>query len=69
MGEAKKIFLWPGIVLILIIGLIHVIDAPDSLNDALYKVWLSSTPTAPVRCLPLTAYIAVSAPGDGTSGS
>jgi hypothetical protein len=40
MEEAKKIFLWPEIVLILVIGLIHVIDAPDSFNDAQYKGWL-----------------------------
>ena len=35
-----RIFLWFGIVLILITGLIHVIDAPDSFNDAAYKGWL-----------------------------
>ena len=35
-----RIFLWFGIVLILMIGLIHVIDAKDSFNDAVYKGWL-----------------------------
>ena len=36
----SKIFLWFGIVLILVIGLIHVIDAKDSFSDAVYKGWL-----------------------------
>ena len=35
-----KLFLWMGIALILIIGLIHVIDAKDSFSDAVYKGWL-----------------------------
>ncbi len=35
-----RILLWFGIVLILMIGLIHVIDAKDSFNDAVYKGWL-----------------------------
>ena len=32
-----KTFLWLGIALILATGLIHVLDAPDSFNDAAYK--------------------------------
>jgi hypothetical protein len=40
MNKISKIFSWVGIVLILIIGLIHVIDAKDSFNDAVYKGWL-----------------------------
>ncbi|MBF0504157.1 MAG: hypothetical protein HQL14_03545 [Candidatus Omnitrophica bacterium] len=40
MTKTPKIFLWFGIVLILIIGLIHVIDAKDSMSDAVYKGWL-----------------------------
>ena len=40
MTKPSKIFLWSGIALILIIGLIHAIDAKDSFNDAVYKGWL-----------------------------
>ena len=40
MKPVPKIFTWFGIVLILTIGLIHVIDAPDSFGDAIYKGWL-----------------------------
>ncbi len=40
MNKTSKNFLWFGIVLILITGLIHVIDAKDSFNDAVYKGWL-----------------------------
>ena len=40
MADLKKIFLWAGAGLILITGLIHVIDAPDSFSDAVYKGWL-----------------------------
>ena len=36
----SKIIMWFGIVLILIVGLVHVIDAKDSFNDAVYKGWL-----------------------------
>lgn len=36
----KKIFSLLGIVLILIIGFIHTLDAPDSFEDAIYKGWL-----------------------------
>ena len=36
----SKFFLWFGIILILIVGLIHVIDAKDSFSDAVYKGWL-----------------------------
>jgi len=40
LRDLQKIFLWLGIVLILMTGLIHVIDAPDSFNEAAYKGWL-----------------------------
>ncbi len=40
MSKMLGIFRWIGIVLILIIGLIHAIDAPDSFSDAIYKGWL-----------------------------
>ncbi len=40
MTKPSKIFLWSGVVLILITGLMHVIDAQDSFNDAVYKGWL-----------------------------
>jgi uncharacterized membrane protein YfcA len=40
MSNRVKMFLWSGIVLILITGLIHVIDAKDSFEDAVYKGWL-----------------------------
>jgi hypothetical protein len=36
---SRKI-VWLGMVLIVITGLIHVIDAPDSFHDAAYKGWL-----------------------------
>jgi uncharacterized membrane protein YfcA len=39
-NKISRIFWWSGIVLILIIGLIHVIDAKDSFSDAVYKGWL-----------------------------
>ena len=40
MRNMSKILWWFGIVLILIVGLIHVIDAKDSFSDAVYKGWL-----------------------------
>lgn len=40
MNKLSGIFRWLGIILILIIGLIHVIDAKDSFSDAVYKGWL-----------------------------
>lgn len=40
MYDARKIFLWLGIALILIIGLIHIIDGPDSFEETFYKGWL-----------------------------
>ncbi|MBF0485284.1 MAG: hypothetical protein HQL16_02090 [Candidatus Omnitrophica bacterium] len=40
MAQVSKMFFWSGIILILIIGIIHVIDAPDSFHDAAYKGWL-----------------------------
>ena len=38
--KTVKISSWLGIVLILATGIIHVLDAPDSFQDALYKGWL-----------------------------
>lgn len=40
MHPMQKVFLWLGIFLILSVGLIHVLDAPDSFEDAAYKGWL-----------------------------
>jgi hypothetical protein len=40
MRDISKVLQWTGIVLIVIVGLIHVIDAPDSFRDAVYKGWL-----------------------------
>src|SRR3989338_5381418 len=36
----NRIFLWSGIGLILMTGLIHVIEAPDCFSEAAYKGWL-----------------------------
>lgn len=40
MKQSPKVFTWIGIALILIIGGIHVLDAPDCFEDAMYKGWL-----------------------------
>lgn len=40
MNNRPKVLSWCGIVLILIIGLIHVVDARPSFEDAVYKGWL-----------------------------
>jgi len=40
MSKHLKSISWVGIVLILIVGLVHVIDAKDSFQDAAYKGWL-----------------------------
>ena len=40
MCSKNKLFLWLGIVLIIVTGLIHFIDAPDSFEEAAYKGWL-----------------------------
>ena len=40
MLKFSKIIVWSGILLILIVGLVHVIDAKDSFEDAIYKGWL-----------------------------
>ncbi len=40
MVKVSKLVLWPAIVLILITGFIHVFDARDSFEDAVYKGWL-----------------------------
>ena len=37
MNNYSKFITWTGIVLILLIGTIHFIDAPDSFGDASYK--------------------------------
>ena len=36
----KKFILWLGIGLILVSGVVHLIDAQDSLKEAAYKGWL-----------------------------
>jgi hypothetical protein len=43
MHTAQKICQGLGIILILSVGLIHVFDAPDSFEDAMYKGWLFYT--------------------------
>lgn len=40
MDKISKFLMWSGIVLILVVGIIHVVDAPDSFDDAAYKGWL-----------------------------
>jgi uncharacterized membrane protein YfcA len=40
MRLKRNILAWVGIVFILSVGLIHVLDAPDSFEDAAYKGWL-----------------------------
>jgi len=40
MYPKHNVLMWAGIVLILSAGLIHVLDAPDSFEDAAYKGWL-----------------------------
>ena len=40
MTNQSKVVRWLGIVIILIIGLIHVIDAPHGFEEATYKGWL-----------------------------
>ena len=40
MRDTQTIFLWMGMVLILVIGVIHTINAKDSFEDAAYKGWL-----------------------------
>ena len=40
MQNISKVKLWAGIILILVVGIIHVIDAPGSFEDAAYKGWL-----------------------------
>ena len=40
MKSSTRIISWIGIVLILTIGLIHAINAPDSFEEAAYKGWL-----------------------------
>ena len=38
--NTSKTFSWLGIGLILIVGFIHVIDAPECFEEAAYKGWL-----------------------------
>ncbi len=40
MSNLSKFFPWLGIALILAVGLIHTIDAPDCFEEAAYKGWL-----------------------------
>jgi uncharacterized membrane protein YfcA len=40
MCKDLRVLRWLGIGLILIVGIIHVIDAPDSFQEAAYKGWL-----------------------------
>lgn len=40
MSDASKTFRWLGIGLIVIVGLIHAIDAPECFEEAAYKGWL-----------------------------
>lgn len=40
MGRVSQSMMWAGIALIILVGLIHVIDAPGSFEDAAYKGWL-----------------------------
>ncbi len=40
MPDRPGISSWLGIALILVTGLIHVVEAPDSFSDAAYKGWL-----------------------------
>ena len=37
MNNTSKTLMWVGIVLIVITGLIHLVDAPSSFDDATYK--------------------------------
>ena len=39
MKNKSRILSWLGIALILSVGLIHVIDAPDCFEEAAYKGW------------------------------
>ena len=40
MSHAPRIVSWVGIALIVTMGLIHVMNAPDSFQEAAYKGWL-----------------------------
>ncbi len=40
MSDASKTFRWLGTGLIVIVGLIHAIDAPECFEEAAYKGWL-----------------------------
>jgi len=40
MSHAARIFSWLGIALIVTTGLIHVMNAPNSFQEAAYKGWL-----------------------------
>lgn len=40
MGDTKKFFMWAGMLLILITGLIHVVEAGEGFEEAAYKGWL-----------------------------
>lgn len=40
MGNMPKLLIWCGIILILIAGFVHVIEAPEALKEVAYKGWL-----------------------------
>lgn len=40
MNNLPRIYVWLGIFLIVVVGLIHLVDAPDSFEEAAYKGWL-----------------------------
>ncbi|MBF0386739.1 MAG: hypothetical protein HQL20_02650 [Candidatus Omnitrophica bacterium] len=40
MIDKPKIVRWGAVVLIVIVGVIHVVDAPDCFQEAEYKGWL-----------------------------
>ena len=40
MTKTSKGIVWAGVVTIIVVGAIHVIEAPDSFTEAAYKGWL-----------------------------
>ncbi|MCX6348804.1 MAG: hypothetical protein NTV79_04795 [Candidatus Aureabacteria bacterium] len=37
MPAPSRTFIWPAVAMILVVGLVHLIDAPDSFAEAAYK--------------------------------
>ena len=37
MSAPSRTFVWPAVAMILVAGLVHLIDAPDSFEEAAYK--------------------------------